>query len=78
MADVTAWLGLAKVTGDGPVSMVHWLIRFAPEGKPLSVTDPRSVTLLGSVTVWFGPALTTGACCCGACTVTVTWELVVN
>src|SRR5260370_1117632 len=48
------------------------MVRVPGGGSPSSLTVPFSVTVLvGSSIVWFGPALTTGACFTGN-TITVT------
>jgi len=59
---VVGFVGALKVTAAGPLTSVQLLVTVAPVGNPSSVTVPFRVReLLGSESVWLGPAETTGA-----------------
>ena len=62
---VWAAAALAKVTVPGPLVFDHVVV-MVPTGYPESVTAPFNTALLGSVTVWAEPALTTGGRVAGA------------
>src|SRR5574338_279085 len=76
IARVTGLLISLKVTRPGPLTWLQNVVTVAPAGKPSSATGPFSAAVLGSVIVWFGPALTIGAALAGN-TVTVTSSLAV-
>ena len=52
------------MTAPGPLNWLQNVLTVAPAGKPSSATVPFSCAVLGRVIVWFGPALTIGACVC--------------
>lgn len=61
VACVVVLLGFVNVSVPGPLTLLHESVNVLPE-SPSSVAAPSRVTeLVGSVIVWFGPALTTGA-----------------
>ena len=60
VAVVAHSFGCAKVTVPGPLTLLHVPIG-SPPGSPSSLTVPESDACAGSVMVWSGPALTTGA-----------------
>jgi hypothetical protein len=72
VACVTACVGAEKVTGAGPLKLLHCCVTVLPIGNPSSVTVPFKVTeLCGNWMVWFGPVVTWGALFTGDKTVTV-------
>jgi hypothetical protein len=60
-ADAFNELTLTKTTVPGPLTFVQLTEIVLPDGRPSSVAVPDNVGPAGRVTVWSGPAFTTGA-----------------
>src|SRR2546422_3546600 len=60
VAVVAHSFGCAKLTVPGPLTLLH-VAMGSPPGSPSSLAVPKSDACAGSVMVWSGPALTTGA-----------------
>src|SRR3954470_24468554 len=72
-ADVTAALGVAKLTVAGPLSWCHDCVTARPAGRSGSLTDPcKTAVSCGKVRVKAGPALTIGPVVLGAAGLTMT------
>src|SRR4029079_17218127 len=64
----------------GPLTMLHERSRAFPTGRPSSVTVTAMTATSGTLTVWSGPALTTGGSLWGVILrmLIVTWSVVVS
>ena len=69
-AVVTSEVALPNVTVPAPLTLLHATVNLL-DGNPSSVAVPDRFATDGNVTVWFGPALTTGAWLTGGAALTV-------